>query len=72
MPSSFAASAAKALEIKKATERQSNKNGQVNGLDWSIMASAWFTADATADLNKDGIVNSIDFSLMNQNWGRTQ
>ena len=48
-----------------------NLDGTVNTLDWSIMASAWFTADATADLNKDGIVNSIDFSLMNANWGRT-
>ena len=47
------------------------RNRTVNSLDWSIMASVWFTNDATADINKDGIVNSIDFSLMNANWGRT-
>jgi len=46
-----------------------NNDGTVNAADWSLMASVWFTNDATADLNKDGIVNSIDFSLMNANWG---
>jgi len=48
-----------------------NGDRTVNGADWTIMASVWFTADAVADINKDGIVNSIDFSLMNANWGRT-
>ena len=47
-----------------------NGDRTVNGADWSIMASVWFTADAVADINKDGVVNSIDFSLMNANWGR--
>jgi hypothetical protein len=46
-------------------------NGQVNSLDWSIMSTRWFTADAAADLNHDGIVNSIDFSILNNNWFRT-
>jgi len=52
-------------------EGQSNQDRTVNGADWSIMANAWFTNDAVADINADGIVNSIDFSLLNANWGRT-
>jgi len=48
-----------------------NGDRTVNGADWTIMASVWFTADAVADINSDGIVNSIDFSLMNANWGRS-
>lgn len=29
-----------------------NQNRTVNGLDWNIMESVWFTADATADSKK--------------------
>jgi surface antigen len=46
-----------------------NGDGTVNSIDWSIMNTAWGTADPTADINGDGIVNSIDWSIMNENWG---
>jgi fibronectin type 3 domain-containing protein len=46
-----------------------NRDNTVNSLDWSMMNSAWFTADTTAGINKDGLVNSIDFGIMNRNWG---
>jgi hypothetical protein len=43
----------------------------VNSIDYSILNSRWFTADAAADLNDDGIVNGIDYSILNSNWFRT-
>jgi hypothetical protein len=43
----------------------------VNSIDFSILNSRWFTADATSDLNHDGIVNAIDFSILNSNWFKT-
>jgi len=51
------------------TQADLNQDGTVNTLDWSIMNSAWGTADATADINNDGIVNTIDFSILNGQWG---
>ena len=48
-----------------------NNDRTVNGFDWGIMASQWFTPLQPSDINNDGVVNSIDFSLMNANWGRT-
>ena len=48
-----------------------NGDGIVNSVDWSIMNTKWFTADAFLDINRDGLVNSIDFSILNLNWFKT-
>ncbi len=45
-----------------------NKDGVVNTIDFSLMAGAWNTNNATYDLNKDGTVNTLDYSIMVQNW----
>jgi len=47
-----------------------NDDGEINGLDWTIMSGKWGTSDTVADLNQDAIVNSLDFSFMNKHWGQ--
>jgi len=46
-----------------------NGDRTVNGLNWTIVSSQWFTSNSQSDINTDGVVNSIDFGLMNRNWG---
>lgn len=45
-----------------------NKDGKVNLVDFSIMLTAWNTANANADINEDGRVGLADFSILLFNW----
>lgn len=45
-----------------------NKDGVVNSLDLSLMASVWNQNNSTYDLTKDGTVNTLDYSIMVRNW----
>ena len=47
-----------------------NSDGMVNLVDFSLLASAFGTANANADFNTDGIVNLADFSILAANFGR--
>ncbi len=47
-----------------------NKDGIVNSVDFSLLAGAWNTNNATYDLRPDGTVNTLDYSIMVQNWTR--
>ena len=48
-----------------------DRNNAVNSLDYGVMSTGWYTADAISDLSRDGLVNALDFSLMNKNWMRS-
>lgn len=45
-----------------------NGDAKVNLVDFSILLSAWGTANANSDLNSDGTVNLADFSILLFNW----
>ena len=47
-----------------------NDDGYVNTLDYSVLINEWGTAtvDTKSDFNDDGLVNSLDWSLMNKDW----
>jgi hypothetical protein len=45
-----------------------NKDGKVNLVDFSIMLTAWNSANANADINEDGRVGLADFSILLFNW----
>lgn len=46
-------------------------DNKINTADWSVLLSAWDTADPKADFNADGVVNSADASVMLGNWDKT-
>ena len=46
-------------------------DGMVNLVDFSILASVFGTAYASADFNGDGFVNLADFSILAANFGQT-
>jgi len=48
-----------------------NKDGMVNLVDFSILASVFGTADTSADFNSDGYVNLADFSILAMNFGQS-
>jgi hypothetical protein len=51
-----------------------NADGVVDFQDLSMMAVAWLTNDATADIEPpggDGIVDFKDFAVLAENWGKT-
>ncbi len=45
-----------------------NGDGIVNGLDLTILLSAWGTTSGPADLNHDAIVNGLDLTLILSSW----
>jgi hypothetical protein len=45
-----------------------NRDGSVNSVDFSLLASAWNTNNSTYDLTADGLVNSLDFAIMARQW----
>jgi len=48
-----------------------NGDGMVNLVDFSLLATAFGTADSSADFNGDGFVNLVDFSILAANFGNT-
>lgn len=46
-----------------------NGDGVVNGLDLSLLLTAWGTNNAASDLNHDGTVNGLDLSILLSHWG---
>ena len=46
-----------------------NTDGQVNGVDLSILLAAWGTDDPVADISGDGIVGGPDLSILLAAWG---
>jgi hypothetical protein len=68
-PISIGSSEAGAREENASGEGgDSNGDGKVNLVDFSIMLSSWGTNDERVDLNKDGTVNLADFSILLFNW----
>ncbi len=46
-----------------------NGDGHVDGVDLSILLSAWGTANSVADINHDGNVSGADLAALLSNWG---
>jgi hypothetical protein len=62
------------LSDSKSFFADSNRDGIVNAVDFSILLSFWKTKppfkNPNADINKDGKVDAVDFSIMLSQWGR--
>ena len=48
-----------------------NNDNTVNGLDLSLLLTAWGTNNTNDDINNDGIVNGLDLSILLSHWGQT-
>ena len=56
------------IEVVPELEGDLNGDGRVNGIDITILLSAWGTDDPVADLTGDGVVNGGDLTIVLANW----
>ena len=56
------------IEVVPQLDGDLNGDGQVNGIDITIILAAWGTNDPNADLTGDGVVNGGDLTIVLANW----